>query len=79
MAPNNKFMVKLLSGVTPELVFALGWASIGVFFLAVVIAHQRKVTRRNFRGLDDGQKRPPSVTPRRFGAEKASPPKKLLP
>lgn len=79
MASNNKFMVRLLSSVTPELLFAVGWLSIGLLFLAVVITHQKRINRRNFRGEGDGSHKAPDVTPRRLGQEQPSRPKKLQP
>jgi hypothetical protein len=79
MHPNNKFMVRLLSGLTPELLFILGWGSIAMLFLVVVAMHQRKVTRRNFRASNDDRKSPPRVDTRSLSAGKPGLPKKLVP
>jgi len=63
---NDKYLVKLLGGISSKQVFMLSWVVISLFFAVLMIAGYRKANRRNFRGLREPRRPPVRVDSRQI-------------
>ena len=63
---NDKFLVDLVHGISPKQAFFLVWAGIVGIFVAMMYAHYRRTTRRNFKGPGDDSVPPARVDARRL-------------